>query len=530
MGFFITVLLMMAASCAKSIVREEKFGSNIHHSNVGDSNVIMAPPSGKSGNASALIFFIGAYCKKEAYMKHLQAIQGKVPYPLWVAIPWILDDLPIPVGLSEYVNSAKNSLEQKGFKADKYFFGGHSLGASSVGSWAHSNVAQVEGVILWGSYVSKSVADFPKNYGAPVLTVGAELDGWMARITRIAEAYDHMKTSAVGFENSKYSHPVVLIPGMNHASFLSGTPPSAVQETDLRANISIDEAIQWVANASSAFLTITRLGKDKSPAAVAMIDHLIDDIAAPLLQPVIDMYRIEGAPFISSFNDSTPWVQMTQEYVIGDLMTKKNIEVLDEYKTFVIITGDFAHAKPKIQPSEVNPSIIDVYSYSHAAYNPRTSDFIDAANFYAATEVGAKFKSREAIYNYFGMKFNVPEATCKEINIIAFQYVLNEYKGPASVLDRFLKFGQPIEFLNDTESESGITWVNRPIITKNTSTTYQVSSRSLLSPIDFPVSVAAGMLYCKLISPARILEWMLVDGLKKNLYWAPYESSKGLML
>jgi len=29
------------------------------------------------------------------------------------------------------------------------------------------------------------------------------------------------------------------------------------------------------------------------------------------------------------------------------------------------------------------------------------------------------------------------------------------------------------------------------------------------------------MLYCKLMSPARILEWMIVDGLKKNLYWVP---------
>jgi len=55
------------------------------------------------------------------------------------------------------------------------------------------------------------------------------MDGWMARITRIALAYDQMKSSEVSYETAKYSHPVVIIPGMNHASFLSGTPPSAVQ-------------------------------------------------------------------------------------------------------------------------------------------------------------------------------------------------------------------------------------------------------------------------------------------------------------
>jgi len=522
MRFLISVLLILASFRAKLVKNQAHLARKINPT-VGDSNLIMAPPTGKTGNASGLIFFIGAYCKQQAYVKHLQAIQLKVPFPLWIAIPWILDDLPIPVGLSGYVDSAKDDLEQNGFKSDKYFFGGHSLGGSSVASWAHSNAAQVEGVILWGAYVSKSVLDFPKNYGAPVLTVGAELDGWMARITRIAEAYDHMKSSSVGFEKSKYSHPVVVIPGLNHASFLSGTPPSAVQETDLRAFISLEQAINNISDASSAFLTITRLGKNNSPEAVAMIDHLIDEVAAPFLEPILDMYYLEGAPFISSFKNSTPWVQMTQELVAGDLMKERNITVIDEYKTFVIISGEFSHAKPKIEPSPTNKSITDILSYSHSAYNPRTSKWIDAANYYAATEVGAKFKSREAVYNYFGLPFNVPEATCKEINLLCLQYVLNKYNGPQSALDRFFKYGQRIEFVNDTESTSGITWVNRPIITTNTSTTYQVSSRSLLSPIDFPVSVAAGMLYCKLMSPARILEWILVDGLKKNLYWAPTE-------
>lgn len=61
-----------------------------------------------------------------------------------------------------------------------------------------------------------------------MLTVGAEYDGWMARITRIAETYDQMKSSSIGYQNSKYSYPVVVIPGAGHASFLTGIPPSKV--------------------------------------------------------------------------------------------------------------------------------------------------------------------------------------------------------------------------------------------------------------------------------------------------------------
>ena len=49
----------------------------------------------------------------------------------------------------------------------------------------------------------------------------------------------------------------------------------------------------------------------------------------------------------------------------------------------------------------------------------------------------------------------------------------------------------------------------------------KVSARALLSPVDFFVEKSAGMLYCKIMSPARILEWMLVDGLKQKMYWVP---------
>ena len=50
---------------------------------------------------------------------------------------------------------------------------------------------------------------------------------------------------------------------------------------------------------------------------------------------------------------------------------------------------------------------------------------IDAADYYAATELAAKFKSREALYKYFNIDFtNTSEATCKDINQNAYNYVV----------------------------------------------------------------------------------------------------------
>ena len=101
-------------------------------------------------------------------------------------------------------------------------------------------------------------------------------------------------------------------------------------------------------------------------------------------------------------------------------------------------------------------------------------------------------------------------------------YLKEEWTGGDLIWELSEMYGQPIEFVPDTASGSGITWVNEAPIYKNTTESWQVSSLALLSPIDFMVPKAAGMLYCKLISPARIMEWLLVDGLKKGMYWTPY--------
>ena len=93
--------------------------------------------------------------------------------------------------------------------------------------------------------------------------------------------------------------------------------------------------------------------------------------------------------------------------------------------------------------------------------------------------------------------------------------------GEADAKARFQKYGQPLEYVEDTASGSGITWCNEGAVYTNTTESMKVSARALLSPVDFFVPVAAGMLYCKIMSPARILEWMLVDGLKQKLYWVP---------
>jgi hypothetical protein len=150
------------------------------------------------------------------------------------------------------------------------------------------------------------------------LTVGAELDGWLARITRIAKSYDQMINSS--YDDAKHRYPVVLIPGADHADFLYGDPPSKVKETDLRSEISPEDSIEQVSNVTAAFITMTRMRSEpEGQAAMKVLDHHIEYVTKPMLQPIVDMYIEEGAQFIANMQKTTPYSLPAQAFVAGEL-------------------------------------------------------------------------------------------------------------------------------------------------------------------------------------------------------------------
>ena len=54
-----------------------------------------------------------------------------------------------------------------------------------------------------------------------------------------------------------------------------------------------------------------------------------------------------------------------------------------------------------------------INTYSMTKYNWETADSIDAASYYAATEVALKMVSKEGLYQYFGEKMVGNETTCQ---------------------------------------------------------------------------------------------------------------------
>jgi len=309
---------------------------------------------------------------------------------------------------------------------------------------------------------------------------------------------------------------------MNHADFFTGDVPSAVQKNDLRSEISIAESIDMVSDNVAAFLTIhspEKVSDNRVTKAKDMLDYYIDDMTAPMVEPVIEMLKYEGNSHIYREDaNSSYWCAEAQKWTAStDITNNYDINFKDEQKTLeYVVEGEFAHAKPSIVSADSDSA--EVSSYSHLKYDILANEKLDAANHYSASEIACKMKSKEAIYDFLGANFTKKEEmTCQYINQMAL-YVVNDYLNNheygQTMIARWAAHGQMLDFIEDSESEGGIQWVNEAMIYKNTTEKMTVQSKALLSPVDFMIPKAAGMLYCKLMSPARILEWFIVDGLK----------------
>ena len=146
----------------------------------------------------------------------------------------------------------------------------------------------------------------------------------------------------------------------------------------------------------------------------------------------------------------------------------------------------------------------------------------------SANEMKVKMKSRQAIYQQTldptaklsdTDKFNF----CAEINAKAFEWA--RQRVPPRTGERFDTLGVQPVFDPDIRHkiQIGPVWINSPLKLQER---YDMEGGRWLWHVQAPTLVtdvtanlypdSAGFHYCKLLSPARAMEWMLVDGLRRN--------------
>merc|ERR1711937_912401 len=129
-------------------------------------------------------------------------------------------------------------------------------------------------------------------------------------------------------------------------------------------------------------------------------------------------------------------------------------------------------------------------------------------------EFKSKLKSREALSDAVGLKpsssVDTNTSICKAINQMAWDWALAHAE--SKVKETFDAQGEPFVMVDDKRAGIGATgpqWIaDEMVYTRKTSA--NGDSHVEVQSWYFPV----GMHYCKLLSPARAMEWIYTDGLR----------------
>ncbi|GLI62266.1 hypothetical protein VaNZ11_004872 [Volvox africanus] len=144
----------------------------------------------------------------------------------------------------------------------------------------------------------------------------------------------------------------------------------------------------------------------------------------------------------------------------------------------------------------------------------------------SAEELRTKINSRQASYLAAGFKdadfhmLDENSTRCAEINQIAINWALQN--APVKSVARYHSIGRQLVVGDDLGPYNvGPLWIWTSMSYKNQKDadgTLQriVQSPTMRTPIPYSIKEAEGFHYCKVLSPARALEWMMVDSLRDD--------------
>ena len=494
------------------------------------SKKIILPPKIQSSSAFALIFIQATNYSSDQYIPLLQQVQAFSSSSLWIGISDFFGNVPDPLTISSQISGILQEMADAGMTAPtKIFYAGHGLGGTVLSNQLKTQ--EIDGLILLGSFLPQSLREITNpegqskiNFPSKVLTIANELDG-LCRIMRMAEAYYHSIENVVKEGVDRY--PVVVIKGASHLQFASGEPPTFVKSNDLKAEISLEEAHQRISQVIAAFID-------------AKNDLLAQKLSESqeFFKPLINSLKMEGSYRLKPpcNDDSTinrnvkfcghgsEWVNQAHKYMAG--FEDYNLSSVN------LITDDNFHKVwtviPDPLPSCLNNCTLGVVcnllctSVTQLGYN--NFDNLDTG-FYpiSADEMKTKMNSREAILTSAGLSnanFTLTDqwSICKYINDKAIGWAFDNAGKEA--LARFQKIGEKYVTIEDYDALNGGLWIVDYLsyneVSRDGETVVEVQSYTSRYPLDYWLPLSSGFHFCKLLSPARVMEWIYKDGLKKN--------------
>ena len=449
-------------------------------------------------------------------------IQAASEYSLWVGIPEFTIDVPLEVTLGSGIDRIIKQMNTSGMNTSTTFFAAHSLSGIALQKYLADNKRDgASGQLLMGSFLQRRYQN--ETYPIPtlIINISGELDS-VCRVTRIMESY---------YNRTVYNpetFPTVVIRGMSHFQFASGEPPLLVKDFDLKPEISYNDAHNNISFVVDAFISAS-LGNSTSRTA---LKALVNDTGT-FLEPILKAYEKEGFynfkppcyenPPSPACTVGCPWTEVSVASMGGSRVP--NVNDADAFHPADEIFPAIHHPKITGTCSAPLPScVVNLTSVSQNIYEE-----LDKADTglvaTSASEIRGKMKSRQAMMEAAGISnvsFNTSDnfSICRMINMQAYTWAMSI--ADSRTVTRFYQYGVPMVMGEDLGPyNNGAIWIWTPLRytdAKNSTggDIVEIRSGTLRTPIDYILKGFAGMHFCKLLSPARVTEWIYVDGLRAH--------------
>jgi len=442
--------------------------------------IIQKPLASKMGPEKLFIIINGAYVPNTDYAELGQKIQEASPLKLWIAIPSFALNCPNPGQINSKIKDAVSQVKGQGFAnlttSTDVFISGHSLGG--IFSQTVVGAGGYAGLVLFGSYLSTVNKLSLKTFKYPVLTLGGELDG-LTHITRIAQEFKAMEDRiAADGHAALYKFPVVVLPGQSHSQFCSNVNVTSFGNKDLMPDVSWDVAHAKIAEAVTNFLNLVITPGDAS--AQAYVDSNYN-YTADLL-----------SGWFAAQNEESSWCAYAQKLNAANVTSTFKVNTVS-CSNF----GSFDVTYPSVHKDSHSVQVVDELQHK---LNPTDSSLVDIS----AQEIDCKMEREEAILKAFGETAVSGPQTCRAVNEAAITKAFSLVS--AATRERYQRVGKPFAVQNDSKYSTGITWQSGSFGFSPDATQVKVQS---------PVLFTGDIFLCKLLSPSRIVEYMMTDGLPR---------------
>jgi hypothetical protein len=345
--------------------------------------------------------------------------------------------------------------------------------------------------------------------------------------------------------------------------FASGDIPAFVAKNDLQADISEEVAHSAVVADVAAFLgslvypsesKYTTLLSSRVAESTTFVQPIVDSLLMesyenflpPCYCDAVDEYGTKTFATCESTPSCTGGATWTDIYA-QDILAGLSSEAVDGLEILSIDTMQptSSNHEPHIhggqdRKSGQNPGDgktpplcekplgckLDITTVTEHKYDENAKDAI--ANWMdtgfapiTAFEMKTKMKSRQAIWQASGLlnttfedSDDVKLSICGDIQKAAIDYAAG--KVPSTTRQRFEKYGQTLVVGQDVNGFP--TWEKASMIWEENNDLNTVNVQAIAySTENKGTKTTAGVHYCKLMSPARVMEWMYTDGLRNKL-------------